>query len=98
MRSLGSFYSRTLRVEDAQHVVDTGPYRWVRHPGYAGSLLVWLGFALASRSVPAVVLVTGLFSAVYRRRIVAEEMLLRRDLSGYVTYTERTKRLVPHVW
>jgi protein-S-isoprenylcysteine O-methyltransferase Ste14 len=98
MRSLGSFYSRTLRVENAQHVVDTGPYRWVRHPGYAGSLLVWLGFALASRSVPAVVLVTGLFSAVYRRRILAEELLLRRDLSGYVTYTERTKRLVPHVW
>ncbi|HEY4460247.1 MAG TPA: isoprenylcysteine carboxylmethyltransferase family protein [Pseudonocardiaceae bacterium] len=98
MRSLGSFYSRTLRVEDEQHVVDTGPYRWVRHPGYAGSLLVWLGFALASRSVPAVVLVTGLFSAVYRRRILAEELLLRRDLPGYVTYTERTKRLVPHVW
>lgn len=98
MRSLGSFYSRTLRVEDEQHVVDTGPYRWVRHPGYAGSLLVWLGFALASRSLPAVVLVTGLFSAVYRRRILAEELLLRRDLAGYVTYTERTKRLVPRIW
>ncbi|HJP75426.1 MAG TPA: isoprenylcysteine carboxylmethyltransferase family protein [Pseudonocardiaceae bacterium] len=98
MRSLGSFYSRTLRVEEKQHVVDTGPYRWVRHPGYAGSLLVWGGFALASRSLPAVVLVTGLFSAVYRRRILAEEMLLRRDLPGYVTYSENTDRLVPHVW
>lgn len=98
MRSLGSFYSRTLRVEDEQHVVDTGPYQWVRHPGYAGSLLVWLGFALASRSLPAVVLVTGLFSAVYRRRMLAEELLLRRDLPGYVTYSEHTDRLMPHVW
>lgn len=98
MRSLGSFYSRTLRVQDEQHVVDTGPYRWVRHPGYAGSLLVWLGFALSSRSLPSAVLVTGLFSAVYRRRILAEELLLRRDLPGYVTYSERTDRLVPRVW
>jgi protein-S-isoprenylcysteine O-methyltransferase Ste14 len=98
MRSLGSFYSRTLRVQDEQHVVDTGPYQWVRHPGYAGSLLVWVGLALASRSVPAVVLVTGLFGAAYRRRIVAEELLLRRDLPGYVTYSENTDRLVPGVW
>jgi protein-S-isoprenylcysteine O-methyltransferase Ste14 len=98
MRSLGSYYSRTLRVEDEQQVVDTGPYRWVRHPGYAGALLVWVGFALASRSVPAVALVAGLFSAVYRRRILAEELLLRRDLPGYVTYIERTKRLIPGVW
>ena len=98
MRSLGSFYSRTLRVEQEQHVVNTGPYQWVRHPGYAGSLLVWIGFALASRSLPAVVLVGGLFSAVYRRRILAEELLLRRDLPGYVTYSEHTDRLVPHVW
>ncbi len=43
-------------------------------------------------------LVTGLFSAVYRRRILAEELLLRRDLPGYVAYSERTDRLVPHVW
>jgi protein-S-isoprenylcysteine O-methyltransferase len=98
MRSLGSFYSRTLRVGREQHVVDTGPYRWVRHPGYAGSLLVWIGFALASRSLPAVVLVTGVFSVVYRRRVLAEELLLRRDLPGYVTYSEHTKRLVPGIW
>lgn len=98
MRSLGSFYSRTLRVEARQEVVDTGPYRWIRHPGYAGSLLVWIGFALSSRSLPALILVTGLFSAVYRRRVLAEELLLRRDLPGYVTYTEHSKRLIPYVW
>ena len=43
MGTLGRAYSRTLRVDDDQGVVETGPYRLVRHPGYAGSLLVWLG-------------------------------------------------------
>ena len=60
MRTLGRSYSRTLRVGDAQQLVDSGPYRFVRHPGYAGSLLIWTGFALTSRSLPVVEVVGGL--------------------------------------
>jgi len=51
MRTLGASYSRTLRTDDARGVVDDGPYRLIRHPGYAGSLLTWTGFALSSRSL-----------------------------------------------
>ncbi len=99
MRALGGSYTRTLRVEDGhQTVVDTGPYRWVRHPGYLGSLLTWVGFACTSSSAPVLALVAGLLGGVYRRRVVAEEQLLRRDLSGYTTYSERTKKLIPFVW
>ena len=98
MRTLGQFYTRTLRADDQQRVVDTGPYRVVRHPGYTGSMLVWIGFALSTRSLPVAAVVAGLFGSAYRRRIVAEELLLRRDLPGYVAYSERTKRLIPYVW
>jgi protein-S-isoprenylcysteine O-methyltransferase Ste14 len=98
MQTLGSFYSRTLRTQDEQRVVETGPYRLVRHPGYLGSLLIWLGFALTSRSVPVVAGVGGLVGRAYSRRIVAEEELLRRDLAGYRDYTGRTWRLIPFVW
>ena len=99
MRALGGFYSRTLRTEsDQQPVVDTGPYRVVRHPGYLGSLSTWTGFALTSRQLPVVALVAGLLGGAYARRITAEEQLLRRDLPGYATYSERTKRLIPFVW
>ena len=53
MRAWGASYTRTLRIEDGeQAVVDSGPYRWVRHPGYLGSLLTWVWFALTSRSAP----------------------------------------------
>ena len=98
MRTLGGSYTRTLRAGEEQHVVTAGPYRLVRHPGYTGSLLTWTGFALASRSVPVVVLVAGLLGRAYQRRISAEEQLLRRDLPGYAAYSEHTRRLIPFVW
>ena len=98
MRALGGSYSRTLRVEGAQTVVERGPYRFVRHPGYAGSLLIWTGFALTSRSLPVVGAVAGLLGSAYHRRVAAEEALLRRELPGYTEYSRRTKRLIPFVW
>lgn len=98
MRSLGGNYSRTLRTEDDHHVIDTGPYRLVRHPGYTGSLLTWTGFALSSRSLPVVALVAGLLGRAYQRRITAEEQLLSRELPGYTDYAKRTKKLIPLVW
>lgn len=98
MRTLGGAYTRTLRTESEQDVIDAGPYRFVRHPGYTGSLLTWTGFALASRSAPVVAVVGTLLGRAYRRRIVAEEQLLLRTLPGYRDYQRRTKRLVPFVW
>jgi protein-S-isoprenylcysteine O-methyltransferase Ste14 len=98
MRTLGAAYSRTLRTEGEQGVVTDGPYRLIRHPGYAGSLLIWMGFALTSGSLPVIAMVSGLVGRAYLRRIAAEEALLRRDLPGYVPYSHRAKRLVPFVW
>lgn len=98
MRTLGHSYTRTLHTEDAQQVVDTGPYAAVRHPGYAASLVIWTGFALTSRSVPASVAVAALLGTAYQRRITVEEALLRRELPAYASYCERTKKLIPLLW
>ena len=98
MRTLGRAYTRTLRTEGGQRVVDDGPYRLVRHPGYLGSLLIWTGFGLASQSLPAATVVVAVVGDAYRRRIEAEEALLVRDLPGYAAYAGRTKRLLPSVW
>lgn len=85
MRTLGDFYTRTLRTENHQPLVERGPYRVVRHPGYAGSLLSWTGFALTSRSLPVVAAITALLGRVHRRRVVAEETLLRESCPGTPT-------------
>ncbi|PBA69172.1 MULTISPECIES: methyltransferase family protein [Mycobacterium avium complex (MAC)] len=70
----------------------------IRHPGYAGALLVWIGLALVSRSAPASVLVAALMGRAYQRRITAEEKMLQRDLPEYGDYRRRTKKLIPLTW
>lgn len=70
----------------------------IRHPGYTGALLVWIGLALASRSVPATVLVAALMGWAYKRRIAAEEHMLQRALPEYGAYSRRTKKLIPLTW
>jgi len=47
--TLGRFYTRTLRTAPDQIVVRDGPYRFVRHPGYLGTLLMWTAFGLSTR-------------------------------------------------
>ena len=98
MRALGRAYTRTLRAVEDQRVVEEGPYRFVRHPGYLGSLLIWLGFGLTSRNPLVVAAIAGVSGDAYRRRIAAEDRLLRRELPGYGRYAERTSRLVPFIW
>ena len=99
MTTLGRSYTRTLRTVREQEVVDRGPYRLVRHPGYSGSLVVWTGYALALGSWIATALTVALLLGVYLWRIQAEETLLR-DAFGhrYADYARRTKRLLPFVY
>ncbi len=98
MRTLRSSYSRTLQTQERQCLVESGPYSVVRHPGYLGSVLVWVGFALTSRNLRVVGAVIALVGGAYRRRIAVEERLLRRDLPGYAGDSERTHKLIPFVW
>ena len=88
----------TYPASRGQTVVESGPYRFVRHPGYAGSLLIWTGFGVCSGSLPAIGLVASLLGPAYWLRISAEEKLLQQNLPGYIAYSQRTKRLLPGVW
>jgi protein-S-isoprenylcysteine O-methyltransferase Ste14 len=99
MRALGPYYSRTLRTTGDQAVVDSGPYRVIRHPGYLGSILVWTGFGVASGSAAAALGVAALMGAAYSRRIAAEEAMLTAEFgAAYAGYSRRTKRLIPFIW
>ena len=98
-RTLGAHYTRTLRVQDEQGVTEAGPYAYVRHPGYAGSLMMWFGFGLTMTSVPATAATTVPMVLAYRRRIAAEEVMLADSLGeAYRSYQERTTRLIPGVY
>jgi protein-S-isoprenylcysteine O-methyltransferase Ste14 len=95
---LGRFFSRTLRVREDQTVVETGPYRYVRHPSYTGTLIFFVGFGLALQSWGAVLALVPIFAVAYGYRIHVEEKLLIAELGEpYVSYSRRTKRLIPFV-
>jgi protein-S-isoprenylcysteine O-methyltransferase len=98
-RVLGRFYTRTLRIADDQTVIDHGPYRVLRHPGYSGMLVLWAGAGLATLNwVVAGVVIVGM-GAAYRYRIRCEEEMLRSALGQpYETYRARRWRLVPFVY
>jgi protein-S-isoprenylcysteine O-methyltransferase len=98
-RVLGSHYTRTLRTDSDQPVVRSGPYRYVRHPGYAGVLAMWFGYGLALTSLPATLAASIPNVVAYLRRVDAEETMLVDSLGdAYLDYQRRTKRLVPGLY
>jgi protein-S-isoprenylcysteine O-methyltransferase len=98
-RVLGAAYTRTLRVVEDQRVVHEGPYRVVRHPGYGGTLLVWLGAALALGNGLTAGFVGVSLVRAYRRRMDSEErMLLETFGDEYRRYMARSRRLAPFLY
>ena len=93
------FATFVLIQEDREHsVVQDGPYRWVRHPGYAGQMLASLAMPLALGSLAALLpAIIGLCGFVWRT--VREDRFLHEKLTGYAEYASRTRyRLLPGVW
>lgn len=95
--TLGRLHTLDVTTRSGQHVVESGPYRWIRHPSYTGSLLTAAAILLCSTNwlslacFPIVVIVYG-----YRIRV--EESALTEDLGPpYLDYMRRTKRLIPMV-
>jgi protein-S-isoprenylcysteine O-methyltransferase Ste14 len=92
------FLGRNLSmIAQARNVVDRGPYRWVRHPLYAGEIVSSLGLAIAAGSAVAAVLWLTL-CALQVYRALREEQVLLRALPGYRVYRARTAALLPGIF
>jgi protein-S-isoprenylcysteine O-methyltransferase len=91
-------YTRTLLIQDEHSVERGGPYRWVRHPGYLGSLLCLNGVALASGNWVTLIASVIATSAAYAYRIrVEDEMLSAAFGPSYDEYRRRVHALIPRV-
>jgi len=98
VQKVNEFASRVVEVEEGHRLVDTGPYVIVRHPMYLGMMWFMLATPVALGSYWAVIPALGIVPALMAR-ILAEEVVLRRDLPGYAAYTERVRhRLLPGIW
>ena len=93
-----TYLSRTIEVQENQKVIDTGLYGIVRHPMYSATLLLFLSMPLVLGSVYAFVIFLA-YPFIIAARIKNEEELLKKELTGYIEYTEKVKyRLIPFVW
>jgi protein-S-isoprenylcysteine O-methyltransferase Ste14 len=97
--SLGRFFTLEVHVADDQTVVEHGPCRLVRHPGYAASLLTFTGMGLVLGNWLSLLVVVGLPLVGYLRRIQVEERALTIELGeAYVRYAATHRRLIPGLW
>jgi protein-S-isoprenylcysteine O-methyltransferase Ste14 len=95
------FFSSVVRIQQdrGQIVVSTGPYAFVRHPGYLAGIVVMVVGGLALDSWIATVLLAVCTMPFLLYRIVAEDRMLHAELPGYRDYAARVRwRLLPGVW
>jgi protein-S-isoprenylcysteine O-methyltransferase Ste14 len=95
-----AFFVATVRIQTdrEQTVVSSGPYRYVRHPGYLGALMLHWGVPFLLNSLWAII-PTVLVTLVMVVRTALEDQTLHAELTGYNEYADRVRyRLLPGVW
>jgi protein-S-isoprenylcysteine O-methyltransferase Ste14 len=97
--TLGRYFTYVVKVTPDQKVVETGPYRLLRHPSYTGGLLAGIGIGLSLRFGLAPLIIGVATFLGYWIRIVVEERALADGIGEpYRAYMTRTKRLIPYIW
>lgn len=95
---LGGFFSVMVSVQEGQTILRRGPYRFIRHPSYTGTLLTLTGIGLAVQSWGALLTLLVMFGIVYSYRIRVEEKALVEQFGNeYVAYMNDTKMLIPFI-
>lgn len=98
-RTLGAGYTGHASVREDQPLVQTGPYRFVRHPAYLGYLLMVLGITLGYWSLAGLISIAALLLPSIVYRIGVEERLLAAHFGNeHRIYKKSTKRFIPGVW
>jgi protein-S-isoprenylcysteine O-methyltransferase len=96
---LGKFFTVDVAIQEGQRVIQDGPYRFVRHPSYAGSMLALVGLACLTFNWLGFAIIIVFSFVAYTLRISVEEKVLFQSLGeAYRQYAERTKRLVPGIY
>jgi protein-S-isoprenylcysteine O-methyltransferase Ste14 len=99
-QAVNKFFEVTVRIQTdrGQRVIDTGPYAFIRHPGYASWFPLGVGTALSLGSLWALV-PAGLSFLLMALRAHWEDQMLRAELPGYLEYAAKVRyRLLPGVW
>ena len=94
---LRHYYAERVEVQPEHKVIDTGPYRLMRHPVITSFFGIAIGLFLVN---PALTTIAALLYTIwdFRRAAQQEEVLLTRTLPGYTEYAQQTPRFLPRIW
>jgi protein-S-isoprenylcysteine O-methyltransferase Ste14 len=95
------FFSSVIRIQSdrGQHVVTSGPYAFVRHPGYSAGILILGASGIALGSWFATAFLVAISFPFLFHRVINEDRVLQAQLPGYADYAQRVSwRLVPGIW
>lgn len=99
IRVLARFFTVDVNIQPGHELIRHGPYRWLRHPSYTGSLMTFLGFGLALSNAWSLLVVLAPVTVAFVWRMRVEERVLAEAFPDqYLEYARQTKRLVPFVW
>ena len=99
IKQLGKFFTVDVTIRENHQLLQTGLYKFLRHPSYTGSLLSFLGFGLSLNNwlSLAIVFIPTLFAMIHRINI--EEKVLKQQFGKqYLDYIAKTKRLIPFIY
>jgi protein-S-isoprenylcysteine O-methyltransferase Ste14 len=99
IRTLGRFFTFDVATHAGQTVIESGPYRYIRHPSYTGGLITLLGVGLALGNWAGLAVLLAIMSVAYAYRIHVEEAALVQALGEpYAAYRRRSARLIPFLF
>jgi protein-S-isoprenylcysteine O-methyltransferase Ste14 len=97
IKTLGKYYSHIVREIAGHQIIETGPYRRIRHPAYAGMILANVGIIIFFfNSITLILFSLILIPAIILRIIIEEKTLFKID--KYVDYAKNRPRLIPGIW
>ncbi|MDR3595609.1 isoprenylcysteine carboxylmethyltransferase family protein [Clostridium sp.] len=96
---LRKFFSLSVVIESEHKLVKNGPYKYLRHPAYTGSIITLLGIPFSLRTLTGILLVGIIVAIAYGYRIFVEEKALLKNFGDeYVKYSKHTWRIIPWIW
>ena len=97
--TLGNFFTPVVVIQKNQKLIQSGPYKYIRHPSYTGLFLEIVGVGLfLSNWLAIIIILILLFPSLIYRISIEEKVLVKAFRNEYTSYQKRTKKLIPFIY
>ena len=99
IKQLGRFFTVNVTIRNDHQLIQSGLYKYLRHPSYCGSLISFLGFGISLNNWLSIIFIIIPYSLAVMYRIKVEEKVLTEQFGKqYLDYKKHTKRIIPFIY